>query len=56
VGQPRDRDPRAGYLIWDDTARKVELRRVEYDVEAAAGRIREAGLPRFLASRLANGE
>jgi diadenosine tetraphosphatase ApaH/serine/threonine PP2A family protein phosphatase len=55
VGQPRDRDPRAAYGVWDVAAGRVELRRVAYDVEAARDKIVAAGLPRFLADRLAAG-
>ena len=56
VGQPRDGDPRASYVIYDPKARKVSFRRLEYDVEAAQQRIRLAGLPDRLASRLAVGQ
>ena len=55
VGQPRDRDPRAAYAIWDAERGTVAIRRVIYDVKAAAGKIRQGGLPRFLADRLAWG-
>jgi diadenosine tetraphosphatase ApaH/serine/threonine PP2A family protein phosphatase len=55
VGQPRDRDPRAAYAIWDVDAGRVELRRVSYDVQTARDKIVEAGLPRFLGDRLAVG-
>lgn len=55
VGQPRDRDPRAAYAIWDVEAREVEIRRVAYDHRAAAAKILAAGLPRALADRLARG-
>lgn len=55
VGQPRDGDPRASYAIWDEDAREVWLRRVEYDHRAAAAKIVAAGLPRILAERLAHG-
>ncbi|OGK88542.1 MAG: hypothetical protein A2X52_18170 [Candidatus Rokubacteria bacterium GWC2_70_16] len=55
VGQPRDRDPRAAYALWDLEERLVWIRRVEYDHRAAAARILEAGLPRVLAHRLASG-
>lgn len=55
VGQPRDHDPRAGYLIWDDAAGTLECVRVAYDVDGAAARIRGAGLPPRLADRLAHG-
>jgi diadenosine tetraphosphatase ApaH/serine/threonine PP2A family protein phosphatase len=55
VGQPRDRDPRACYAIWDRDARSVTIRRVVYDHAAAAAKILAAGLPRALADRLAHG-
>jgi diadenosine tetraphosphatase ApaH/serine/threonine PP2A family protein phosphatase len=56
VGQPRDGDPRAAYLLWDDERRTLSHQRVAYDVETAMRRIREAGLPPFLAERLRWGE
>jgi len=52
VGQPRDRDPRAAYAIWDAEAGTVAIRRVVYDLEAARQKILDGGLPRFLADRL----
>jgi predicted phosphodiesterase len=52
VGQPRDRDPRASYLIYAPGERRVEFRRVPYDVPAAQAKIREAGLSALLADRL----
>ena len=55
VGQPRDRDARAAYGLWDVDARRVEIRRVVYDHREAARRILAAGLPRILADRLASG-
>jgi diadenosine tetraphosphatase ApaH/serine/threonine PP2A family protein phosphatase len=55
VGQPRDRDPRACYAIWDLEARSVAIRRVQYDHISAARKILAAGLPRALAERLAHG-
>ncbi len=55
VGQPRDRDPRACYAVWDLAARRITLRRVAYDVPEARRKIIEAGLPRFLADRLTDG-
>jgi predicted phosphodiesterase len=45
VGQPRDGDPRAKYVIWDTAARLLEIRYVPYDADAAAAKIRSAGLP-----------
>ncbi len=55
VGQPRDRDARAAYALWDVERREVEIRRVVYDHRAAAAKILAAGLPRLLADRLARG-
>lgn len=55
VGQPRDRDPRACYVLWDLEAGRIIWRRVAYDVAAARAKIVAAGLPRFLADRLAAG-
>ncbi len=55
VGQPRDRDPRAAYAIYDTEAKTWEPRRVKYDIEAVQKRIREAKLPEKHAIRLAEG-
>lgn len=52
VGQPRDGDPRASYVIYDMVARQVLFRRLEYDVQAAMERNRLAGLPEKCATRL----
>jgi len=52
VGQPRDRDPRACYGIYDKDERRFELVRVAYDVHAAADKIIRVGLPVNLAIRL----
>ena len=55
VGQPRDRDPRAAYLLIDTEKRTWEHRRVEYDIDSAAERIRNARLPAILWERLYKG-
>jgi diadenosine tetraphosphatase ApaH/serine/threonine PP2A family protein phosphatase len=55
VGQPRDGDPRAAWLLLDFVARRALFRRVEYPVESTQGEIRERGLPDALAERLARG-
>jgi diadenosine tetraphosphatase ApaH/serine/threonine PP2A family protein phosphatase len=55
VGQPRDGDPRAAYILYDSAARLVAYCRVPYDVAAAQKKIREAGLPPILADRLSKG-
>ena len=56
VGQPRDGDPCASYVLFDPVARTVRFRRLAYDVAAAQAKIREAGLPERLAERLAVGQ
>ena len=55
VGQPRDGDPRAAYLMLDLTARTATFERVEYDIERTQKEIRAAGLPDLLARRLETG-
>ena len=55
VGQPRDGDPRASYVLYDSDAGIMTYRRIPYDIERAQNKIREAGLPPFLANRLAIG-
>lgn len=52
VGQPRDENPAAAYALYDAGSGKLTFRRVAYDVEAAARKIRAAGLPEILAARL----
>lgn len=53
VGQPRDRDPRASYAILSlGKEIEINLKRVEYDIEATAKKINSAGLPKELAARL----
>jgi diadenosine tetraphosphatase ApaH/serine/threonine PP2A family protein phosphatase len=55
VGQPRDGDPRAAYLLLDLDERTASFRRVEYDIARTQAEIRDAGLPETLASRLQMG-
>ncbi len=55
VGQPRDGDPRASYVLYDDRAATLTWRRVEYDITAAQRKIIAAGLPAWLAARLESG-
>ena len=55
VGQPRDGDSRASYVIIDDTA--IHFRRVDYDLERTLRRFEEnPGLPEYLAERLKEGK
>jgi diadenosine tetraphosphatase ApaH/serine/threonine PP2A family protein phosphatase len=55
VGQPRDGDPAASFAMFDTSSREITYCRVPYDVDKAAGRIRENGLPLWLADRLSLG-
>jgi len=55
VGQPRDRDPRSAYAIYDSEAKTWEPRRVAYNVPEVQKRIREVGLPEKHALRIAEG-
>lgn len=55
IGQPRDGNPAASYAMLDTTANDITFVRVPYDVETAAAKIREAGLPDNLADRLRKG-
>lgn len=55
VGQPRDRDWRAAFALYDDALRRITFYRVPYDVRMAQTRIGRAGLPDRLASRLSVG-
>jgi diadenosine tetraphosphatase ApaH/serine/threonine PP2A family protein phosphatase len=56
VGQPRDGDPRAAWLLLDTETWKATWRRVEYPIDEAATAIEEAGLPQVLAERLYSGQ
>lgn len=55
VGQPRDGDTRACYVIYRPDQNTVEFRRVEYDIKRTKRKIIRAGLPRFSAQRLSLG-
>ncbi len=55
VGQPRDGDPRAAYLVLDTEARTAAYRRVDYDIERTQAEIAARGLPQSLADRLSEG-
>lgn len=56
VGQPRDGDNGASFVIYDVAAASLRFERVAYDVAAAAAKIRRAGLHPFFAERLAAGQ
>ena len=55
VGQPRDRDRRAAFAVYDSDEREVVFYRVPYDIAGAQERILLAGLPKMLAMRLEEG-
>lgn len=55
IGQPRDGDPRAGFVLAEPDAGHIEFWRVPYDIEAVQKRMEEAGLPEPLVLRLAFG-
>jgi predicted phosphodiesterase len=55
VGQPRDRDPRAAWLLLDTEGGWARFKRSEYPIERAQADIRAAGLPNRLADRLSKG-
>ena len=55
VGQPRDRDPRAAYAIYDSEQGRLYVYRVNYRVAVARRRILQAGLPPVLGDRLLYG-
>ncbi|MFH0871316.1 MAG: hypothetical protein V1878_02315 [bacterium] len=55
VGQPRDGNPEACYLLFEDRQGWFELKRVHYEIPITQEKIRAAGLPFSLADRLAWG-
>jgi predicted phosphodiesterase len=56
VGQPRDGDWRAAYVVFDQEKRTIRLRRLRYDLAKTQGKILASGLPPRLAERLAYGK
>jgi predicted phosphodiesterase len=56
VGQPRDGNPKAAYVIYDLDEGSIEIRRLDYDIPKAQKKIIAAGLPQRLADRLALGK
>ena len=55
VGQPRDRDPRSSFLLFDTRTAEASWIRVPYDVDRSRRKVLEAGLPEFFSTRLADG-
>ncbi|HAH21119.1 MAG: hypothetical protein A2Y00_00485 [Omnitrophica WOR_2 bacterium GWF2_43_52] len=56
VGQPRDGDPRACFVVYDADAKTIEVKRVEYNFSLTQKKILKSGLPESLALRLAQGK
>ncbi len=56
VGQPRDGDPRASVVLYDFVAHEIMFLRVDYDVEKTQKKIKDIGLPDWLADRLEDGK
>jgi predicted phosphodiesterase len=56
VGQPRDNNPKAAYVVYDTDDGTIEIRRLDYDIPKAQKKILKAGLPERLAERLAYGK
>ncbi len=56
VGQPRDGDSRAAYVLYEPETRLVQFRRVAYPIELTAEKIRSASLPDVLGLRLFHGQ
>jgi predicted phosphodiesterase len=52
VGQPRDLNNKAKYVIWDTADDSIELKHISYDIESVAKKIIRAGLPSINATRL----
>ena len=55
VGQPRDRDTRASYAVYDSDTLAVEHHRVPFDIPATQAKMRQASLPQYLIDRLDHG-
>lgn len=55
VGQPRDRDRRASYVLYNTVSRELQFKRIEYDLELTMAKMEKAGLPALLISRLGAG-
>ncbi|MBI3600219.1 MAG: metallophosphoesterase family protein [Nitrospinae bacterium] len=56
VGQPRDKNPQACFVIYDSGNMTVEFKRVQYDIASAQEKMRKEGLPDYLIERLAYGK
>ncbi|MDW7982818.1 MAG: metallophosphoesterase family protein [Thermomicrobium sp.] len=55
VGQPRDGDPRAAFMVWEPASRQLTFRRISYNIAAVQAEMAAVGLPQLLIDRLAYG-
>jgi diadenosine tetraphosphatase ApaH/serine/threonine PP2A family protein phosphatase len=55
IGQPRDKDPNPSFIIFDSTKKEIQFIRFSYNIKKTQKKIRDAGLPEILASRLESG-
>jgi predicted phosphodiesterase len=55
IGQPRDKNPNPSYIIFDSSKKEIHFQRFSYNIKEAQRKIRAAGLPEILASRLEAG-
>ncbi|MBP7654682.1 metallophosphoesterase family protein [Candidatus Dependentiae bacterium] len=56
IGQPRDNDPRASYLIFDDEEMSLTYNRVDYNIEFIQSGMKKFGFPEYLITRLSSGQ
>ena len=55
IGQPRDKNPNPSFIIFDSNKKELQFKRFTYNIKETQRKIREAGLPEILASRLESG-
>jgi predicted phosphodiesterase len=55
IGQPRDKNPKPSYILFDSKKKEIQFLRFTYNIKETQRKIREAGLPEILASRLESG-
>jgi len=56
VGQPRDGNPEACYLIYDPDNKEIRYKRIKYDINSAQNKMKQAKIPDFLVNRLSTGK
>jgi len=55
IGQPRDKNPKSSFIIFDSSRKELQFKRFSYNIKETQRKIRAAGLPEILASRLESG-